>query len=147
MVERQPLAQGAGERVRGQPPDGGEFRARVEEAFDHHRQSKIAAAVRPGPEEPVQLEPAGGTQDRRHVAVRPTAHDLERRVESQGAHGLPPQQPTKSLDALGGPGREIGQGAVLDAATVAVALAQQDGGRGGPIGDGHHVHDCMMPQL
>src|SRR5262249_17298639 len=50
------------------------------------------------------------------------------------------QERAKTFDQLGGPGGEIGQGALSDPAILAKALAQQDGRGRAAIGDRFNVH-------
>ena len=61
------------------------------------------------------------------------------KVTAQGA--------AESLDARRVPVGEIGQGAGLDLAALAIALAQEDGGRGGAIGNSGHVHADIISHL
>ena len=46
----------------------------------------------------------------------------------------------EGLDAGGVPVGEIGEGALVDLAVLAEGLAEEDGGRGGAVGDGLDVH-------
>ena len=41
---------------------------------------------------------------------------------------------------MGGPMGKVGDGAVADLAVLAKALAEQDGGRGVPLGDDRNLH-------
>ena len=43
-------------------------------------------------------------------------------------------------DGFGGELGEVGEGAGLDLAVFAVALAEEESGRGGPVGDGGDIH-------
>jgi hypothetical protein len=76
-----------------------------------------------------QAQPAGGAQDGGDVAVRQAAGDLERLVEGGGGRRLALQDPGQRVDLGLGPGRQVGQGPVLDLAGLAVAFPQQDRGR------------------
>ena len=80
-------------------------------------------------DELVEAQPAGRAQDGGDVAVRQAAGDLERLVEGGGGRRLALQYPGQGLDLGLGPGRQVGQGAVLDLAGLAVAFPQQDRGR------------------
>ena len=61
--------------------------------------------------------------------MRQAAGDLERPVQAGGGRRLALQHPGQGLDLGLGPGRQVGQGAVLDLPGLAVAFPQQDGGR------------------
>src|SRR5215469_15070443 len=50
------------------------------------------------------------------------------------------EQGAQALDELRGPVTEVEQGALLDLAVDAIALAQQNGGRGIAVGNGLDVH-------
>ena len=54
------------------------------------------------------------------------------------------EQDAQAFDEVSGPLGEVGEGAFLDLAVVAVGLAEQDGGWGGAVGDGLNVHDYDM---
>ncbi len=51
------------------------------------------------------------------------------------------QDAAEGLDAAFGPGGEIEEGAVFDFAIFAEGFAQENGRRGGAVGDLHNVHD------
>ena len=53
----------------------------------------------------------------------------------------------EGLDLLRRPMGEIGEGAVVDFAVLAEALAEKDGGRGVAVGDDGHVHVDIIRQL
>ena len=72
---------------------------------------------------------AGRAQDGGDVAVRQAAGDLERPVQVRGGRRLALQHPGQGVDLGLGPGRQVGQGPVLDLAGLAVAFPQQDRGR------------------
>jgi len=50
------------------------------------------------------------------------------------------QRGAELLDALDRPAGQVGEGSVLGLAGLAVALAQQDGGRRAAVGDDGHIH-------
>ena len=77
----------------------------------------------------VQAQPARRAQDGGDVAVRQAAGDLERPVQVRGGRRLAFQDPGQRVDLGVGPGRQVGQGAVLDLPGLAVAFPEQDGGR------------------
>ena len=56
------------------------------------------------------------------------------------------EQTAQGLDAFGGPGGEVGEGAVFDFAVLTEGLAEEDGGRGGAVGYGGYIHaDSIRP--
>ena len=50
------------------------------------------------------------------------------------------ENPSDRLDLIHWQRGEVGEGAFADASALAVGLAQQDGGRGGAVGDDVDVH-------
>jgi hypothetical protein len=56
------------------------------------------------------------------------------------------QNLAEGFDFIDGPMGEIGDGAVVDLAVFAEALAEEDGGRGVAIGDGSDVHVDILRQ-
>jgi hypothetical protein len=69
-----------------------------------------------------------------------------------GVHGFEviqfaAEQALEGVDAGGGPSREVGEGTVLDLAVLAEGFPEEDGGRGGAVGDGGHVHASIVSQI
>ena len=61
---------------------------------------------------------------------------------SSGARRVSPlETAAQHGDRFGGQLGEIGEGASLDLAVLAIALAQQDSGGRAAVGDGGNVHD------
>src|SRR6201993_4649383 len=56
------------------------------------------------------------------------------------------EQGAQSFDDLGRPIGQVGDGALLDLAGVAIALAQQDRGRRVSVGDRFDIHGTTVPQ-
>src|ERR1700739_2189951 len=56
------------------------------------------------------------------------------------------EQGAQSFDDLGRPIGQVGNGALLDLAGVAIALAQQDRGRRVSVGDRFDIHGTTVPQ-
>ena len=59
---------------------------------------------------------------------------------SGGNDGAALEHAAQAFDVGGGPVGEVAQRAFADLALVAVALAQQDGGRRVPVRDGFDIH-------
>jgi hypothetical protein len=78
-----------------------------------------------GTEDAIEADPAGGAQRRGDVTVRQAAGDGE---------GV-----AQVFDMGGRPVGEIAQGALTDAAVLAVALAQQDRRQRIPVRDGFDI--------
>ena len=72
------------------------------------------------------------------MAVGKGALDVEHLLAPD--QGLVPQHPPQGIDFLRGPLGEVGQGAFLDFAVFAPALAQEDGGRRVAVGDRFDIH-------
>jgi hypothetical protein len=54
------------------------------------------------------------------------------------------EEAAQSLNAQARPGSDVGNGAVLDLAVIAVRLAKEDGRRRGAVGDFRDVHVFMI---
>src|ERR1019366_2442230 len=63
-----------------------------------------------------------------------------------GNHDAAPQDAAQALDMVGRPVRQIEQRALAHALAVPIALAQQDGGRRIPVGDGFDIHGESIAQ-
>ena len=73
------------------------------------------------------------------MATGQGADDVEGFIEARH-RGAALEQDADSLDESGWSAGEVGEGALLDLAGLAIGLAEQDGGRGGSVGDGFDVH-------
>ena len=74
------------------------------------------------------------------MAVGEAAQDVEGIVEGgDGEAAL--EQDAQAFDEVSGPFGEVGEGAFLDLAVLAVGLAEQDGRGRGAVGDAFDVHD------
>ena len=108
-------------------------------AADDHRHHQIARpvglAVVLRPEQTVEADRAGHAQRGRDVAVRQRALDRQGLLAG-GNHDAALQDAAQALDMLGRPVAQIEQRALAHALAVPIALAQQDGGRRIPVGDG-----------
>jgi hypothetical protein len=91
-------------------------------------------------EEAVEMQFAQSAEDGGDVAVRAGAENVEglRQRGSEGGGAF--QDGAKGIDFGRGPVGEIGNGAVVDFAVFAEALAEEDGGRGVAVGDYGDVH-------
>ena len=125
--QMQDLAQRTGRRLAAQPAGDRQLGVRCDHLRDRHRDHQVPLPGRLGVDQLVQAQLAGHAQDGGDVAMRQAAGDLERPVE-RGWRRLAFQYPGQRFDLGLGPGRQVGQGAVLDLAGLAVAFAQQDRG-------------------
>jgi hypothetical protein len=91
-------------------------------------------------EEAVEMQLAQRAEDGGDVAVRARADDVEglRQRGTEGCGAL--QDGAKGIDFDRGPMGEIGDGAVVDLAVLAEALAEEDSGRRVAVGDDGDVH-------
>jgi hypothetical protein len=111
------------------PSGGVELGGRVDHlGHDHrdhdHRDHEIALARRLGADELFEPKAAQRPTDRREVAVRGAASDLERRGEIGERRGARERQ-AQGLHLVLGPVAEVGERAVLHLGGLAVALSQQ----------------------
>jgi hypothetical protein len=107
---------GLGRVSRSSPRVGARFERGSSSRVPTIARTRCRAAARPGREQPIQLEPAGGAQHRRDMAVGAAADNLEGGLQRGArAHRLAAQQLAEGGDARG-PRGEVGQSAVLDVA-------------------------------
>ena len=116
--------------IRGQrggvPPAGrGQLAVGLEDPGHDHGDDELALPRGARRDERVEAQPLHGEPDRLHVAVVGGGDDLEQRVG--GREGLIAEHSAQEVNLLGRPLGQIGQGAVLDRAALAVALPQQNG--------------------
>jgi hypothetical protein len=123
------LAQGAGRGLLAQPAGDGELGAGRDHLRDRHRDHQVPLPGRLGVDQLLQAQGPQGAQHGGDVAVREAAGDLERPARVRGGRRLALEHPGQRLDLGLGPGGQVGQGAVLDLARLAVAFPQKDGGR------------------
>ena len=124
----QDLAQGAGGGGVPQPAGDGQLGIRPGHLRDRHRGHQVPLPRRGRVDQLLQAQGPQRAQHRGDVPVRQAAGDLERPVQGRG-RGLALQHPGQGVDLGPGPGRQVGQGTVLHLPGLAVAFAEQDGGR------------------
>ena len=138
LPERQRLGQRVARGVRRQAPGGRQLGTRIENAGDDHRQHASALGrVRAG-DRTVQAQFAQRPEHGGDMAVRKGALDVEGVLAPD--QGLVSQHPPQGVDFLRGPLGEVGQGAFLDFAVFAPALAQENSGRRVSVGDRFDIH-------
>ena len=140
IAEAEHFAEAAGGGGGRERPRGGEFCCRLEDASDQHGEHEIAVAIAVGAQDAVEPDLAGGTECGSDMAVRQATDDGEG-VALGGDDGATLEHAAQPFDVGGGPVRQVAQGALTHLAALAIALAQQDGGRRVPIGDGFDIHD------
>ncbi len=116
---------------------------RIDEARHHRGDAQRHLARRLPPalgENVVEPDLAQRAQRRRHVPVRQAAQQLQSRGLT-ATHHLVAQQPPQRFDLRRRPVRDVGQRTLLDLAVLAIGLAQQVGGRRGPVRYPINVHD------
>ena len=133
LAEAEHLAEARGGGGRREGAGGGELGCGFEDAADQQREHDIAAAVAVGAEHPVEADPARGAEGRGDMAMRQGADDGEG-VAPGGDDGAPFEHAAQLFYVGGGPVGEIAEGALTNLAALAIALAQQDGGRRVPVG-------------
>jgi hypothetical protein len=98
----------------------------------------------------VEPDLAKRAQRRRHVPVGQAAQQLQSRCLI-ASHHLVAQQPSQRFDLRRRPVCDVGQRTLLDLAVLAIGLAQQIGGRRGPVRYPINVHDsresCRFHQV
>ena len=128
-AQAQDLAQRAGGGLLAQPAGDAQLGVRRDHLRDRHRGHQVPLPRRLGVDQLLQAQLARRAEHGGDVPVRQAAGDLERPLRRRGRRGLAFEHPRQGVDLGLGPGRQVGQGAVLDLARLAVAFAQQHGGR------------------
>src|SRR5215210_7661209 len=138
-AETERFAKAGGRRGRRERPGGGEFGDGVEDAADQQGEDEVAAAVAVRAEDAVKADLARRAEGGGDVAVGQAAGDGDG-VVLGGDDGAALEHTTQAFDVSRGPVGEVAEGAFADLALVAVALAQEDGGRRVPVRDGFDIH-------
>ena len=99
-----------------------------DDARDDHREGELGEPFGFARQQSVEAEFARHSEDGGDMPVRQRALDLEP-LGGVGQTGLALQEAAQGLELVGGPMCQIGQGSGLDAVAIAVALAQEHGGR------------------
>src|SRR4051794_7302805 len=139
LAETERFAQAGGRRGRRQRPGGGEFGDGIEDAPDQHGEDEVAAAVAVGAEDAVKADLARHAEGGGDMAVWQAAGDGDG-VLLGWDDGAAFEHAAQAFDVSGGPAGEVAQRAFANLAALAIALAQQDGGRGVPVRDGFDIH-------
>ena len=139
LAEAEHFAEARGGGGGRQRTGGGELGGGIEDPADQQGEDEIAAAIAVGAEDTVEADLAGGAERGGDVAVRQAAGDGEG-VALGGDDGAALEHAAQAFDVGRGPVGQIAQGALTDLAVLAVALAQQDGGRRVPVRDGFDIH-------
>jgi hypothetical protein len=105
-----------------------------------HGQDQLGPALRSVRQRLVKPEPAHRPEHGGDVAVRQRAGDLEG-LGSQRRQGLAGEHPAQAVNLRLRPVEDVGERARLDLAALAIALAQEDGGRRIAVWDARDVHD------
>src|ERR1700730_5505279 len=137
------LAEAGGRGVRRQRAGGGKFGTGIENAAAHEGQDEVAAAVAVWAELPIEADLARCAEDRVNMTMRQRADDGNG-ILVLGNNGAAFEQCLEAGDPLARPVGEGQERGLLDLASLAVALAQQDGRGRVAIGDGFHIHGNII---
>ena len=107
-----------------------------------HGQDEVAAAVAVGAEDAVEADLARRAEGGGDVAVRQQRVTVKASC-SAANDGAAFEHAAQAFDMSRGPVGEVAERALADLAVLAVALAQQDGGRRVPVRDGFDIHGGM----
>src|SRR6202022_2353655 len=141
--ETELLAKAGGRRIRRARPGGGKLGPGIEDAADHQGQDEVAAAVAVRAEQPIEADLARCAEGRVDMTMRQRADDGNG-ILVLGNNGAAFEQCLEAGDPLVRPVGEIQERALLDLASLAVALAQQDGRGRVAIGDGFDIHGNII---
>ena len=135
-------AQLPGQRAVAQQPRRRQLGRRAQHPLGDQRQRPVAPRRAAAVEQRRHAEAAHGLQHDLDMAVGEGALDGE--GFARGGEGFVAEHAAQQFDLGGGPGREVGDGALADAAAFAPALAEEDGGLGVPVRDGFDVHGNII---
>ena len=121
---------------------GRELGGRLDDPRHDHGEDQPGPPLRSLRQRLVEPEPAHRPEHGGDVAVRQRADDLEA-LGAERHEGLPGQHPAQALDLRLRPIGDVGERARLDLAPLAIALAQEDGGRRIAVRDARDVHDQL----
>src|SRR5882762_11151000 len=141
--ETELLAKAGSRGIRRQRPGGGKLGPGIEDAADHQGQDEVAAAVAVRAEQPIEADLARRAERRVDMTMRQRADDGNG-ILVLGNDGAAFEQRLEAGDPLVRPVGEVQQRALLDLASLAVALAQQDGRRRVAIGDRFDIHGNVI---
>ena len=119
---------------------GRQLGGRFDDPGDDHGEDQPGPALRSVRQRLVEPEPAQRPERGGDMAMRQRAGDLEA-LGSERHEGLVGEYPAQAVDLRLRPVGEVGERAGLDLAFLAIALAQEDGGRRIAVGDARDVHD------
>jgi hypothetical protein len=132
-AELEHRAQAGRRRLRGQGAHRGEFGAGRDDPVDDQRQGEVTQAHRglaATPEQQArQVELARQAEHGGDMPVRQRAQQDQLAGAPRRHRAAALEQPAQAFDQFGRPAREIRQGPLPGAASLAVALAQQHRGR------------------
>src|SRR3984957_13760226 len=133
------------EGVAVKPASGSQFGSRLDDAGHDHSDDEIALPARCGVEDGIQAQVAQATENGGDMAVRERAGDAEGIGQrSRGSSRRTSQGRAEGFNLLRGEMSEIGEGARLDFAVLAVGFAEEYGGRGLAVGYGGDVHAYII---
>src|ERR1700758_697875 len=115
----------------------------IEDAADHQGQDEVAAAVAVRAEQQIEADLARCAEGLVDMTMRQRAGDGNA-VRFLGNNGAAFEQFPEAGDPLVRPVGEVQERALLDLASLAVALAQQDGRGRVAIGDGFDIHGNII---
>jgi hypothetical protein len=119
-------------------PGSSELGRRIEQPGDDQRPGQLAPTLWAARQQPLEPDAPRRPQRRQHVPVRQRPHDLQPRARRH--QRLTAQHRAQQPDLIHRQRAEIGQGALPDAATLAKALAQEDGWWRAAVRDDVNVH-------
>src|SRR3954471_2382026 len=142
-AETERFAQAGGRRGRRERPGGGELGDGIEDAPDQQGEDEVAVAVAVGAEDAVKADLARRAEGGGDMAMRQAAGDGDGVVLGRNDRAAL-EHATQALDVSGRPVGEVAQRAFAHLAALAIALAQQDGGRRVPVRDGFDIHEANV---
>ena len=121
---------------------GGELGGGLQQALGDHGEDTVAMGRGTAVEQSGEAQLAASLEDEFDMAVRAGADDGEGLVGADERFVL--EQLAEGGDLSGGPGREIGEGALADLGAFAPAFAEEDGRGRVAVGDDLDVHGNII---
>jgi hypothetical protein len=121
---------------------GRELGGRLDDPRHDHGHDQLGPALRSVRQHLVEPEPAHRPEHGGDVAMRQRTGDLEA-LGGERHKNLSGEHPAQTLDLGLRPIGDVGERARLDLAALAIAFAQQDGGRRIAVGNARDVHDQL----
>ena len=127
------------------PASSRQFGGGLDDAGNNHRDDEVALAAGNRVEDGIQLQSAQATENRGDMTVRQGSGDEEGIRQRRGGSGQGAvQSRAEGCNLLSGEMGDIGEGASLDFAILAIGFTEEDGWRRVAVGYGGDIHAYII---